>query len=301
MNLRANIAHIVSTAQKPATASEHAGLWLAALAVLCFSTAPVMLIWADPLSPFEKSAWRLAVAALSTWFLARAQRQPLIYDRRGLGRFLFFGLIMGLHILVFVAAFNFTSIAHVMTITHTAPIFATIFSVLLLKEHIARRKYLGIAIVVAGIAVLTGFEPAITPEMILGDGLALIAAVTFGLYSVLGRSQRNSYPLLTYTTAVYGFAALWLLPAAVLNFTPGAYGWQQILAVIGTSVIPIGLGHTLFNAAVRRTHATYVSLVATQAVTGSVLLGAIFLSQMPSTSTVVGALITLIGVALVLI
>jgi drug/metabolite transporter (DMT)-like permease len=66
-------------------------------------------------------------------------------------------------------------------------------------------------------------------------------------------------------------------------------------------VISIGIGHTLLNAAVRRTHATYISLITTRANTGSIVLGALFLGQMPSASTVAGAAITLFGVGLVLV
>jgi drug/metabolite transporter (DMT)-like permease len=52
---------------------------------------------------------------------------------------------------------------------------------------------------------------------------------------------------------------------------------------------------------VRRTHATYVSLITTQAVIGSVVMDALFLGQIPTLGTVSGAAIALIGVALVLI
>ena len=51
-------------------------------------------------------------------------------------------------------------------------------------------------------------------RMLLGDLLALGSAITFGLYSVAGRSQRERYGLFTYTGTVYGLAALWALPAA---------------------------------------------------------------------------------------
>ncbi len=57
--------------------------------------------------------------------------------------------------------------------------------------------------------------------MLLGDLLALVSAITFGLYSVAGRSQRERYGLFTYTGTVYALGALWALPAALLNITPG--------------------------------------------------------------------------------
>jgi len=280
---------------------ERGGLWLALLAVFCFSTAPVLVIWADPVSPYEKAAWRMVVATLAVWILTRVQRQPLHYKRQDGRKFLLFGLVTALHFLTFIAAFNFTTIAHAVTVTYTAPVFVTLFSALFLKERIPRRKYIGIAIVIIGIGVLAGFEPAFTPRMLIGDGLALGAAITFALYSVMGRSQRSTYPLLTYAFAVYGMAALWLFPAGLVSFTPSNYGLRQVLALVALGVLPLAVGHTLYNAAVRRTHATYVNLVSSQEVTGGVILGALLLGQLPTLNSVVGAVIILAGIALVLI
>jgi drug/metabolite transporter (DMT)-like permease len=274
---------------------------LAVLVVLCFSTAPILVILADPVSPYEKAFWRLAVASLAVGLLARGQRQALHYNRRDIGKFLVFGLVTAVHFLTFIAAFSFTTIAHALTITYTAPVFVTLFSTWFLKEPIPARKYIGIAVVILGIGVQAGLEPLLTPRMLIGDGLALIAAIAYALYSVIGRSQREQYPLLPYAFAVYAGAALWLAPAGLISFTASSYGARQILALIGLGIVPLALGHTLYNAAVRRTHPTYVNLISSQEVTGGIILGALLLGQIPSVNSVIGALITLAGVALVLL
>lgn len=274
---------------------------LAALAVLCFSTAPVVLIWADPLSPYEKSAWRMTIAALAVMGLAWAQRGYPRYQRGDAAKFAAFGFVTALHFLCFVAAFNFTSIAHALTLCYTAPIFVTLLSVILLKEHIRVRQYAGMAVVVVGVGILVGFEPTLTTNMLIGDGLALLAAVAFGVYSVMGRSQRNAYPLLTYALGVYAVAALWLIPSAVLSLTPRGYGPGQILALLWAGIVPLAVGHTLYNAAIRHAHATYANLIATQEVTGGVILGALLLGQVPTTNSTIGIIITLFGLGIVLL
>jgi drug/metabolite transporter (DMT)-like permease len=280
---------------------ERRGLWLAVVAVLCFSTSPVFLIWADPLSPYEKTAWRMSIAALMLFVFMLAQRRLPHYNRPDGIKFLLFGLVTAVHFLSYIASLSFTSIAHSLTVTYTSPVFVTLFSAWFLKEPVARRKYIGIAVVIAGTAILAGFEPALTPRMLIGDGLALVSAIAFGFYSVMGRSQRAVYPLLTYAFAIYGVAAVWLIPAAAMTFTPAGYGLRQILSLVGVAAIPLAAGHTLYNAALRRTHATYVNLIATQEVTGGVVLGILLLGQMPTLNSVVGAAVTLLGIALVLI
>jgi drug/metabolite transporter (DMT)-like permease len=276
------------------------GVVLAVVAVCIFSISPVLTLWAAPLSPFEITAGRLAIGALAVMLLARRVGQPLLPRRDDMARFAGFGLVAALHFLTYIASLSFTSIAHSLALVYTAPIFVTFFSAAILKEPIAQRKWLGVLISVAGIAVLVGFEPELTRSMLIGDALAVASAVTFGLYSVAGRSQRERYPLFTYTGTVYGLAALWVLPAALLNFTPGGYNLRTVLAVTLSGLLPSATGHTLYNAALRRTHATTVNLIATQEVTGGVLLGWLVLGQTPQPNEVAGAALALLGIALVL-
>jgi drug/metabolite transporter (DMT)-like permease len=228
------------------------------------------------------------------------KRWPRI-NSNDLPKLLIFGLITAIHFLGYIAALSFTTIAHALTIVYTAPIFVALFSSLILKEPISRRKWGGIAVVVAGIAVLAGFEPALTPQMLLGDGLALVSAIAFGLYSVAGRSQREVYPLLTYAFFVYLLAALWLAPAAIATSTPDGYGLRQIVSLLLLGILPLGLGHTLYNAALRHMNATYVNLIASQEVTGGIILGIIFLSEIPGPGALAGVVITLVGIAIVLL
>lgn len=282
-------------------ANARSGVLLALAAVLAFSTTPVLVIWAAPLSAYEITFGRLAVATATVVVLGRLSHEPLLPARADFGLFVLFGLVTAVHFLSYIASLSFTTIAHALAIVYTAPIFVTLFSSWFLKEPVQPRKWLGVVIAVLGVAVLAGFEPRLDARMLIGDGLALISAVTFGIYTVVGRSQRNRYSLFTYAGIVYGLAALWVLPVAALNLTSAGYNARSLLAVFAAGLIPLATGHTLYNAALRRTHATTVNLIATQEVTGGVLLGMLFLQQVPQINEIVGASITLLGIALVLI
>jgi drug/metabolite transporter (DMT)-like permease len=277
------------------------GAWLAILAVLFFSTSPVLVRLAEPLSAYEKTAGRLAVAALALLLLMRLRREPFRLTRRDLPLFVGIGLIAALHFVAYVASLNYTTIAHSLAIVYTAPIFVALFSAWFLHEPIRPRQWLGVLVAVLGVALLAGFEPNWNARMAVGDLLALLSAVMFGLYSVAGRKQRSSYSLFTYAVAVYGLAALWVLPAAAANFTPAGYTLAPLLAVLALGIVPLGIGHTLYNAALRRTHATTANLIATQEVTLGILLGALILGEMPKLNEMAGALVTLLGIVLVLL
>lgn len=280
--------------------SERVGLVYALLAVLFFSTSPVLIRWADPLSPYEKTVGRLLVATAALVLLLRLRGERLQLRQADLPRFAGFGLILALHFVFYIGSLGLTTIAHSLAILYTAPIFVTLGSALLLKEPLAGRQWVGVVAAVAGVAILAGFEPRWNRQMALGDLLALGGAITYALYSLAGRWQRARYPLLTYAAAMYAVAALWALPAAILSFTPQGYRPGPLLAVVALGLLPLGVGHTLYNAALRRTHATVVNLIATQELTGGILLGLLLLGEAPRLNEIAGAAVTLLGIALVM-
>ncbi len=285
------------------------GLLYVCVAVAFFSTSAVFVRWSAPFSSVEIAFWRLTIAALLVGLLGLATRTPLMLKRRELPRFLLYGLVTALHFFLYIASLSFTTIAHALALVYTSPIFVTLFSTLFLREPLPSRKYLGIGVAVLGVALMAGFQPHYTACnlqgtgqcMVLGDGLALLSALCLATYSVIGRGERGRHPLFRYTLNVYGLAALWLLPAALYLAFQHAYPLSAVIAVVALGIFPLGLGHTLYNAAVRRIHATYASLIATQEVTGGILLGIFLLGEIPSPLTLLGVVVTLVGILGVLL
>lgn len=281
--------------------AEHQGVLYAAIAVLFFSISPVLTRWAAAsLSAYEITAGRLLTAGVVVLLLAWRFGQPLP-GWAALPRFLLFGVITALHFGFYIASLEFTSIAHSLALIYTAPLFVAFFSWLFLNEGLTPRKWGGVIVTIIGVAILAGLEPQLDRRMVIGDLLALGSAVCFGLYSVAGRSQRDHTSLFGYAGTVYTLAALWLAPAVAFNFNPTGYTLTAVLSVLGLGLLPLALGHTLYNAALRHTNATLVNLIATQEVTGGILLGALFLGEIPTFNSILGVLMTLIGIVLVIL
>ena len=281
------------------TREERTGVLQAVAAAGFFSTGAILVRWAQGLSPVEITSLRmllggLIVAAAAWWSGERVK--PAAADLR---RLIPIGLIAGLHMLTFIAALSFTSVAHTLTLTYTAPLFVAALSRLALRETLPRRSLLGIAVGLIGIAVLAGFEPRLTRRMLTGDLLAVAAAVAFALYSLLGRRERARIPLLPYASWVYLTAGLATAPLALgLLGRPVSTG--ALAAVFALALFPSALGHTLYNAALRRLHPSIPNLIATQEVTGGILLAWLLLHETPTWNALAGAGITLLGVGLVL-
>ena len=253
------------------------------------------------MSGYEIAAGRLLAAAAALRLVMWATGERWSAPRADWPKFIVFGLITALHFLFYIVSLSYTTIAHSLAIIYTAPIFVAIFSAFFLGETITRRKWGGILLAVTGVAILAGFQPQFSRQMLVGDLLALGSAIMFGLYSVAGRSQRNRYSLFTYAITVYACAGLWSLIPAILFFTPGGYSTRAVLSVVMAGLLPLAVGHTLYNAALRRTSAMSVNLIATQEITGGILMGMLFLGEMPGVNDIVGVVVALLGIALVLL
>jgi len=283
------------------------GLIYVCIAVFFFSTSAIFVRWSQPFNAIEIAFWRLVIATLLVSIMGLITHQPLLIKRMQLPRFIFYGLVTALHFIFYITSLQFTTIAHSLAITYTSPVFVTLFSALVLREPLPLRKYFGIGLTIIGVAIMAGFEPHYTACslhgqcMILGDALAVLSALCFSIYSIAGRGERDRHPLFRYTTNVYGLAALWLLPAVLYFAFQHPYPLGAIAAVAALGIFPLGLGHTLYNAAVRKVHATYANLIATQEVTGGVILGILLLHEIPSITTVIGGGVTLIGIMGVLV
>jgi len=230
----------------------------------------------------------LAVAAM------RGERLHIL--RADWPRFALWGLVAALHFGLYIASLGYTTVAHSLSLVYTSPIWVSLFSALLAKEPLPRSKWVGVLVTLAGMGVLSGFEPQWTWRMLLGDLMAVGSAVMFGVYSATGRHQRSRYPLLAYAAGVYALGGLWLLPAAAWTFRMPQRPGVALLSVLVLGVFPLGIGHTLYNAALRRMHPTLVNIIATQEVTGGILLSWWLLREVPSLSALLGAAVMLVGV-----
>ncbi|MFN3982306.1 MAG: DMT family transporter, partial [Caldilinea sp.] len=227
------------------------GLLLVGIAVFFFSTSPVLVRWAaESLTAYEIAAGRLLLAGLLVLGvgLVRGDVRPTLSQ---LPMLLIVGLVAAIHFGSYIASLNFTTIAHSLALVYTAPVFSSLLSWWILGETLRLRQWLGVVVAVLGVAIMAGFEPQFDARMLIGDALALLSAVTFAVYSIAGRRQRHRMSLLVYAGAVYLVGGLWLAPLAALNFSAGGYTPLAVISIMALAVVPLGLGHTLYNAALR--------------------------------------------------
>ncbi len=222
---------------------------------------------------------------------------------RAWGELVVAGLCLGLHLLLWFAAVERTSVASATVLVAVTPVFVALLSAVWLREPPSRREWTGIALAVVGSAVVGWRDVAAGPEAVRGDVLALVAAVAAAVYFVLGRRSRARLGLWSYVAPVYVVAAFVSLVAAraggseLTGLRPAAWGWLAAMAAG-----PMLLGHTSFNWALEHVRAYVVSLVMLLEPVTATLLAILVLgpAEQPPPVAAIGALAILTGVAVVL-
>jgi drug/metabolite transporter (DMT)-like permease len=126
------------------------------------------------------------------------------FDRKGL-------LIIALNaggVLSWCSAMQHTSAANALLVLAIAPFLAAILSFLLLKERIDRVTALAIALVFTGVLVLA--SGSLGQGRLIGDGFALMNAITIAAYYVTLRTtgRRNMLPHLALGSILGGLLAV---------------------------------------------------------------------------------------------
>jgi drug/metabolite transporter (DMT)-like permease len=122
------------------------------------------------------------------------------------------------------------------------------------------------------------------------------------IYTSLGERARTTTSTTAYTAVCYTMCTLVLLVVCVAADVPLAgYPATAWLALVGLTVGPQLLGHSLFNFALRRVSATTISVLILLEVPGAALVAWAWLGQVPSASAIPGIGLLLIGVGMVIL
>ncbi len=303
-----NTAAQAAQGHKPAETEFIKGIIAAIAGVLSFAPGALFIKMAAGIDPLEITLHRMALASLVIFIYAVIAKIDIgAKNPKEYAELAFFGLIAAIHFGSFVVSLSFTFVSHSLALCYTAPIFAALFSRLILSEKSGGKQLAAIIITFTGILILVGFEPAISRTILFGDLLALISGAALGLYQTISRMYKDKYSLLKYKANAYFFAALYLffaLIAARLSFNNGfssVYTAYSIAGVAASAIICTLIGHALINFALRRAGTVAVSLITTQEVSGGIILAMIFLGEKLSAPAFCGIAVSLAGIALIII
>ena len=280
--------------------------WVLALSLfgIAFAGPLVRLSSADPVAI---AVWRLAFSLLvvGAFLVVTGEWR----DWRGLtsGELMLAtvsGISLALHFWAWNASIHLTTIAASVTLVSLQPAVVATISAIALREAPSQRQILGIAVAIAGAFIIAApdLHGGIAPSgnrPLLGNLLAMSAAVTAAIYYTIGRRLRRTLGVWGYVGIVYFVALLSLVAISLSRGIALAPQPPRELAIFaGLAIGPMLIGHTGMNWALKYLPAYVVNLTVLGEPVGATLLGALIPSirQIPTVNTLVGGAIVLGGV-----
>ncbi len=268
--------------------------------IIAISTASIFIKLCEA-PALSIAAYRMTLASLLLLPLA-SYRKIWKGWKRGEGRWLMLaGLFLALHFSFWIASLKFTSVASSVVLVSTNPLFVGLGGWLFFKEALGWNLILGIFLSVIGSGLISFGDISLAKEALLGDGLALLGAITASGYLLVGRKMRKEKDLLSYIFPVYSISAIALILLSLLfkkpffGFPSSTYLYLFLLALI-----PQLIGHTTFNWALRYLPTSLVAIAILGEPVGSTLLAYFILREGLTSLKMIGGVLILFGISIAL-
>ncbi|PWN08031.1 EamA/RhaT family transporter [Rhodohalobacter mucosus] len=273
--------------------------------MLTFGFAPILVRFSLETDPIALAALRTGFAVLMLfpfWFAKRASMEEL--KQSGVSQWLLAGagVSLGAHFSFWIGSLHYTSVASASVLVTMHPVMLIVAESLIFKKKFRLPVWVGVFLAFSG-SVLLGLaddsQMEQFPQALLGNGMAITAAIVFVCYFLLGRKIRQHTEWIDYVFFVYLYATI---TCAVLSIVSTAGVPKITLTAVWVGIAlaagPTILGHGAMNYAVKYISPTLLStLVLSEAV---VAAGAAYLifSEVPSILSIGAMVVVVLGVAL---
>lgn len=198
-------------------------------------------------NPMAISGGRSLIAALIMLIILKKPRLNNKYIIYG-------ALAYSCTVILFVLSNKLTTAANAILLQYTAPIYVAFMGKWFLKEKTSTIDWLTILAVFTGIILF--FMDDLTTQNALGNVLALISGVSFGLMPLLLRKQKNETPM----ESVFWGNVLTALIGIPFMFGP-LPDFQSFTGIVLLGVFQIGLSYILYSYAIKNVTALEAILI----------------------------------------
>lgn len=281
-------------------------LYLFLLASLWSPSFLFMKIGLEGFPPLTLAAFRVGIAATIMVVFLRSTGHVLPRSFALWRRFFFMGVFgNAIPFAMFCLGETRAESGPAAILNSTTPIFTVLLAhAFIHDERLSGRRLAGVAIGFAGILVL--FVPSLEKGFLRsgrfwGYAAFTTAALCYGISNVYARRTLRHVPARVSSTAQLISATFLLAPTALIVERPFHIhpGVGPIAAVLALAAFGTALAMTLFFDLMKRTSATFVSMVTYIIPPAGVALGAVFLHERVGWNHVVGCALILGGVMVV--
>lgn len=201
------------------------------------------------------------------------------------------------HFFTWFNAVKLTNIASAVVLAALHPLVVLVITVFVLKRKVGRRPVMGIVLALLGGVLIAGLDyRQLTGGNFAGDVLAFLAGAFMGIYFAIGNEVRKKVPGSTYVFLVFLSCWICFSIGMIASGTPAlGYSASDYFYIIGlTLVCQIG-AHAVFNLCFGYVDSLYVSAWESGESVFAILMGIVFLGQIPASWEIIGCAVVVIG------
>ena len=263
---------------KPGKENSHALMLMVAAAVL-WSLGGILIKSIDA-HPLAIAGVRSAIAAVLIFTFVKKPKFTFSFAQIAAG------ICYSLTVFLFVSANKTTTAANAILLQFTSPVYVALLGSWILKERARGLDWLIIVMVFLGMALF--FFDKLSPEGLFGNVLAILSGVTFALFTIFMRKQKDgssieSVLMGNILTAVIGIPFL-------AKGVPDASGWMFLTL---SGVVQLGTPYILFSIAIKHITALESILTSTIEPILSPIWVLIFLGEVPGPWALAGGVVVL--------
>lgn len=245
------------------------------------------------------AAWRLlwAVALLTPVVFGNAKIRNELFqlDRKTLIKCCISGVCLAAHLALWFESLQHTSVAASTTIVCTEVIWVALGWWLFQKGKLSGKAILAIGITLAGSITIAISD--LGKGHLLGDLLALIAAMVEAGYTLIGKQVRKQISTTVYTYVVYSAcAATLLLTCLITGQNVVGYGYSPVVVGALLAVFSTIMGHSIFSWCLKFFSPSFVSAAKLCEPVVAAVLAMFLFGQIPGILLVLGGVLILAGV-----
>ncbi|MEM0440041.1 MAG: DMT family transporter [Candidatus Caldarchaeum sp.] len=268
-----------------------------------FGTASIFVRLLPGLDAFTIVVFRVLIASAFLWIIGLTFfRAEILKVFRRFGFQLFIvGFLLGMHLIFFVLGVQNTSVVNATTLVNTTPAMALVIGWAFKWIRPSNINIIGLALAVAGSAVMTLGEFSTQSQSFLGDVYAVLGAFFWALYLVFGKKVREEVNIFAVLGPLYMFTSLPAVAVACgLGEGLAMPKQDQIYPLLGLAFFPTVLGHGLQFSSLRGLHPYQASSLALLEPIVATIIAAILLAEIADPITYVAAAIVITGIYLVI-
>ncbi len=276
------------------------------LGLASISVSAIIIRWASAEAPGEALAvWRTVFASLLVlpFALVKSRAEIRSFSARESILIAVSGIFLGLHFVFWIGSLYHTTVASASVLVSLSPIFLALIGFFVLKERPTNGEIIAIVVATAG-TILLGWadvqnQSQTATNPIVGNSMALFAAVLVSVYLLIGRVVRQTRSWLAYVAPLYLATAVTTFAVAYFKGIPLlGYSWDVYGLCLAMAVIPQLLGHGSLNYVVRFFPAATIGLASLFEPVGASLLAFAFFGESPSLLGSFAILVILVSVSL---